>query len=626
MALTQPERERIGRALISADSTRRNRVFRRQNVAGYSQDGMRVLAEFGVTMANKIAYSELGDALNDALSGLEVDVKFDNRGQVEVNSYAGTDTWSNDGEMSGFYRNLADQTAEFVLSPRQGSKVSSGLRGAATMHFLGGSIAAGMVNMSSLPMNTVPWLTQHTSYTDAMGKVLGATKLAAQHFRSIVDLPTLLDESKRLDGIDDVEGLRHALQVAAQDGTILDTEIYQIMGLTRGQEYSMSGATQKAVRVWMAPFRLAEQMNRIATFTAAFKVAKDKKLDNDAAYKLAQDTVYSTQFRYDEANRPALARGDWGSMLFVFKSYPIFVLETMSFLAKENPRSAAFMLGSLVLMAGVQGLPFAEDLEDLIDTLAQRLFNEPFNTQRWLRNTLKSASEATVGMDLSPVLMHGMANTFTELNFASRVGLGNLIPGTRIGAADADYKSVMTEVIGPIGSLVGGVLSGADALNRGEFTEAARSALPLGAQNVVKGWQAWEKGYATDIGGRRLVDVGGWEAFWQSLGMSSAAVSDAYVADRIDRQTVAFYTKARASFQADIVRAVKSGDTGALADATAAVQEWNQAHPDMVMSISPQSVRRAIAQSGMTIDQRTLARMPKALRASSESALGLDEE
>lgn len=626
VSLTQPEKERIAKSLVAADSTRRNRIFRRQNIAGYSQDGMRILAEFGVTTANKIAYAELGDAITDAMAGQQVDVTFNNRGEVQVNTQADTNMWEQDGENAGFYRNTADRTVEFVLSPRQGSNVSSGLRAAATMHFLGGSIAAGMVNMTSIPMNTVPWLTQHTSYTDAMGKTLGAVKTAAANFNAIRDLPTLMDNTQRLEGIDEVEGLRRALQVAAQDGTILDTEIYQIMGLSRGQEYSFAGSTQKAVRLWMAPFRLAEQMNRMTSFIAAYKIAKEKNLSNDDAYALAQDTVYSTQFRYDDANRPGLARGDIGSLLFVFKSYPIFVLETMTFLAKENPRAAAFMLGSIVLTAGLQGIPFAEDMEDLIDTIAQRIFGSSFNTQRWLRNTLKTASEAAVGTDLSSVFMHGAANTLTELNFASRVGLGNLIPGSRIGAADADYKSTMTEIIGPVGTLVGGGLAGIDALNRGQFVEAARKALPLGAQNFIKGAQSWNNGFATDVGGRKLVDVGGWESFWQSLGFSSAAVSDAYTADRIDRQTVAFYNKARQGFQSEIVKAVRDGDTGRVKEAVGAIMAWNQANPGMTMSISSASVRRQVVQAGMTVNERTLSKLPKQLRGQSEAALGLDEE
>ena len=625
VSLTQPEKERLGRALIKADSTRRNRIFRRQNVAGYSQDGMRVLAEFAVSMSNKIAYAEMGDALQDALQGRQVDVAFTKEGTVSINTQAGTDLWKLDGPDAGFFRNLADDKVGFVMSPESRSTVSNKLRAMATVYFLGGSIAAAGVNLSSLPMITLPWLTQHTNPARATATLLEGMRLAGKHFRDVRDLPTLLGQ-KPLEGIDEVEGLRHALQIAAQDGSLFDTEIYQFMGLSRGQEYSLSGRTQEAVKLWMTPFRLAEQYNRVSAFIAAYKVAKANKLDNDAAHKQAQDTVFGTQFRYDEANRPALADSGVGSLFFVFKSFPIFMMETMTFLAKENPKAAVYMLGMLVLMAGTDGLPFAEDLQDLIDVIAQRLFGEPFNSKRWMRNTLKSASEAVVGADLSGVLMHGVANSLTGLNFASRVGAGNLWPGTRIGAADVDYRRAMEEILGPVGGMASGIVSGADALTKGNFLEAAKQGLPLAAKNAVKGWEQFEKGYATDAGGRKLVDVGSWESFWQSLGFSSSALSQVYESDSIDRRTTAFYVGIREQFTKEMVEAVREGDREAANEVGQAVMAWNQAHPDMPIAMSPASLRDRVAKAGMTLNQRTLLTMPRYLRGQSEAAIGLAAE
>ena len=625
VSLTQPEKERLGKALIKADSTRRNRLFRRQNVAGYSQDGMRVLAEFAVSMSNKIAYAEMGDALQDALQGRQVDVAFTKEGTVSINTQAGTDLWKLDGPDAGFFRNLADEKVGFVMSPESRSTVSNKLRAMATVYFLGGSIAAAGVNLSSLPMITLPWLTQHTNPARASATLLEGMRLAGKHFNDVRDLPTLLGQ-KPLEGIDEVEGLRHALQIAAQDGSLFDTEIYQFMGLSRGQEYSLSGRTQEAVKLWMTPFRLAEQYNRVSAFIAAYKVAKSNNLDNDAAHKQAQDTVYGTQFRYDEANRPALADSGVGSLFFVFKSFPIFMMETMTFLAKENPKAAVYMLGMLVLMAGTDGLPFAEDLQDLIDVIAQRLFGEPFNSKRWMRNTLKSASEAVVGADLSGVLMHGVANSLTGLNFASRVGAGNLWPGTRIGAADVDYRRAMEEILGPVGGMASGIVSGADALTKGNFLEAAKQGLPLAAKNAVKGWEQFEKGYATDAGGRKLVDVGSWEAFWQSLGFSSSALSQVYESDSIDRRTTAFYIGIREQFTKEMIAAVREGDRGAANEVRQAVMAWNQAHPDMPIAMSPASLRRQVALAGMPLSQRTLLTMPRYLRGQSEAAIGLAAE
>jgi hypothetical protein len=624
ISLTQSEKERIGKALIAADSTRRNRIFRRKDVAGYSPDGMRVLAEFGVTMANKIAYSELGQAMNDSLNGKEVQVQFTPTGEVEINTYD-RNMWELDGERAGFYRNLADKTLDFTMTPTAANPISRGLRMAASAHFLGGSAAAMMVNTTALPMNTVPWLTQHTSYTDAMAKVIGSAKLAVQHLGVIRDLPKLLDPSVQMEGIDNVEGLRRALQIAAQDGTILDTEIYQIMGLSRGQEYSLSGRVQGAVRAWMLPFRLSEQFNRVTAFTATYRIGKEKGLTNDQAYKLAQDSVYSTHFRYDEANRPALARSNVGSLFFVFKTYPIFATELMAHLMKTNKTAAVYMMLSYTMMAGLEGLPFVEDIEDIVDVISQRFFGSPFNTKRAMRNVLKNASEAIVGADLSSVLLHGMANELTGMSFASRVGLGNLIPGTRLGAADADYKRVLSDVLGPVGALIEGVAGGVDSMSRGNFVEAARQALPLSGQNLVKGWQQWEKGYATDIGGRRLVDIGGFESFWQSLGFSSAALAKAYTTDSIDRQTSAFYSRVKVDLTSDLAKAIREGNTAKMQDVVATITEWNRVYPQMPMAVSAASVRRQVQLASIPLNQRTLLTLPKALRGSSETALGLED-
>jgi hypothetical protein len=454
---------------------------------------------------------------------------------------------------------------------------------------------------------------------------VGAAKLAGQHLGVIRDLPKLLDQTVRMDGIDNVEGLRRALQIAAQDGTILDTEIYQIMGLSRGQQYSFSGRVQTAINAWMTPFKLSEQFNRVSAFIAAYKIAKEKNMANDAAYKFAQDTVYSTHFRYDEANRPALARGPIGSLLFTFKTYPIYATELMLYLAREKPQAAVYMMLSYVMMAGIEGLPFAEDIEDLIDTISQRVFGSPFNTKRALRNVLKTASEATVGVDLSTMFVHGVANELTGLSYASRVGLGNLIPGTRIGAADADYKRVMSEALGPIGSLIQGALGSADSISRGNFNMAAAKVLPIGAQNLIKGWTQWENGFATDAGGRKLVDVDGIHAFWQALGFSSAALARAYDVDSIDRQTLAFYTQVQQDITKDLVTAVREGRQADADAIVAAIGSWNEAYPHMPMVLSPAGVRRNIALAGMSLNERTLKMLPRQLRGSSEAAIGLED-
>jgi len=612
--LSQAERERLAKAMISADSVRRGRIFRRKNVPGYSEDAMRVLSEFAVTMANKVAYSEFGGALNDALNGQEVVVSVAGDRPV-AQPGAEANVWAADGPESGFYRNLADKTVDFVMNPQSGGEWSRTARMAASLHFLGGSLAAGMVQLSSLPMNSVPWLYKSTTYSNAFAKVVAAAKATTANFGVMHDLAKLEDRNNRIEAVDSVPGLRDALVRAAQDGTTLDTEIYQIMGLTRGGILQKSRGVQKAVEGWMAPFRWTEQINRISTFIAAYRVGQENKLGGTELYEFAKEAVANTQGRYDEANRPSLARDPIWAVLFTFKSYPIFMSELMVALYKEKPAAATAMLASLAVAAGVNGMPFSEDIADLIDTIAQRIFGSAFNTKRALRNLAKTASEAVVGVDLSGVFMNGLVNELTGLSFASRVGMGNLIPGTRLGAADNDYSRTAQEMLGPVAGLVSGVVGGGKSLLKGDFSNAIKEAAPLAVKNALKGAQQWSDGYASDPAGRKVVDVSGVEALWQSIGFSSNSLSKAYEMDRMEKQTMAFYNEMRRDFMKDIVKAVRDGDKARIADAISAVTDWNAANPDMPMAMDAASVRRSVAEAGMPLSERTFVNLPRGLRA-----------
>jgi len=622
--VSQNEKERLAKAMISADSVRRNRIFRRKNVPGYSEDAMRVLSEFGVTTANKVAYSEFSEFLGEAQKGTPVNITWD-AGAPVLAADTKRNLWAEDGPRSGFYRNLADQTADYVMTPPPTNEVSQKLRVGASLHFLGGSFAAGVVQVSSLPMVSVPYLSGHTSYLNAFSKVSGALPIVMRNSSVLTDLAKLEKLENRIEAIDSVPGLRAAMIQAAQDGTTLDTEIYQIMGLTRGGLMAKSRNVRRALEVWMLPFRKTEQWNRAATFIAAYKIGIENNLGGAELYKFAQDAVYNTQFRYDEANRPAIARNPIWAVMFTFKSYPIFMTETLVALAKERPQAAVMMMLSLAVFAGLEGLPFAEDIMDIIDTVSQRVFGSPFNSQRALRNVLKSASEAMTGVDLSGVLLRGMVNELTGLSFASRVGMGNLIPGTRLGTADADFKRTAEELIGPAASLVGGFGAGAGELLKGNFAEALKEAAPLAMKNVVKGWGQWDKGYATDAGGRKLVDVGGPGAIMQGLGFAPAAVTRAWELDMIDKRVGSFYTMVKEDFSRAIVKAVKDEDYDRVSELVEAITKWNERQPIALIALSPTAIRRRILESGLPLNERTLRNLPRTLRGGSE-ALGITLE
>ena len=614
--ITQIEKERLAKALVSADSMQRNRIFRRKNVPGYSQDIFRVMHEFVATTANRVSYNEFGGLINDAAAGKTIARLPD--GSLRTDEGA-PNLWDVDGLQSGFYRNLSDELLDYVLVPDQSGQWSAKLRGAAMYYFLGGSIAAGAVNAMSVPMNVVPWLSMHTDYANAMTTTLSAWKTTWASNKLLRDINVLKDFSRPISGISNE--LRQALIAAAEDGTTMDTEIHQIMGMAQGSLLAKSRRAQRAAELWMSPFRLAEQTNRITAFIAAYRIGTENKLTGRELYDFAKGSVKNTQNDYSEVNRPGVARHPVWAMLFMFKSYPMFMLEMIEIMYRQNPKSAVYMLLGLVAMTGVTGLPFAEPLQDLIDTISQKLFNSPFNTRRAVRNWIKDASEAITGADHSELVLRGLINEMTGLNVASRIGLGDFVPGTRVGTADSDYGRVAEQLLGaPVAMLTGGLPATAKAIGAAVtldyegFLAAVRQGGPSAVRNLIKGAEQLDRGYAEDAKGRKLVDVTGPYAFWQSLGFSSAGLHAAYEKDRIEKQTLAFYTQVRGDMLDEMVKAIKNNDPAKAQEVQETITAWNAAYPDQPLGLNAATVRRQIALAGLTLNARTIQMLPRALR------------
>ena len=630
--LTQVQRENIVRSMTDADSIKRNRMMRRKNILGYSQDITRIVHEFAVGMTSKMAYNMFAPAIDAATDGKPVDAHLNPDGEAVLPIDNSRNLWKDDGAMSGFHRNLADELADYNVVPDQTGTWSKKLRGAGMVYFLGMSLSQMVQNSTQVPLFTVPKLSQYTSYPNALTTTLAAFGNTWANIRAIRDINILKNPDIKIDFIDAVPGLRQALVQAAR-GPTMDTEIHQILGIAQGSKFAKSRKIQKAMDIWMAPFRVSEQANRIASFIAAYKIAKQDGItaadgsgvatrisDPRALYEFAAGIVGSTQNTYNPANRPPMARHSVGALLFMFKSFPLFALETMHLMYKENPKVAVYMLLGFTAASGIMGLPFVQPLEDLIDTIAQRLFNSPFNSRRAMRNMIKDASEALVGADFSSAVLHGGLYDLFGADISSRLGFGNFIPGTRLGAADADYGRQLEQILGAPFSMVAAITRATGPLLKGDFEATLRQGAPIAVRNLVKGFEDMNRGFATDNRGQKLVPVTGIEAAWQLAGFSSNALSQAYEADRIDKQTSAFYTQAHSDFTQQLVRALKDSDASKAQETMEAVQAWNRAWPQYPMMINPAAVRRDIVLSGLPLNARTLMMLPRRLRGSSMAA------
>jgi N12 class adenine-specific DNA methylase len=398
------------------------RLIRRKGIAGYNPDVKRVLAQFVTSNARaasgNLHYGEMMRAV-EAIPREKGDV-----------------------------RDEAIRLMGFLQDPQE---EASRLRSFLFFNFLGGSVAAAAVNMTQPVMMSFPYLARWGA-ARAAKELIGAGGNVSRKW--ITD-----------------PALRAAMDRAAKEGLVEPHQIFELQGAAMHSERDLGpadplrSAWRKGVFVWGRLFSLAEAFNRRLTFAAAFKIGRELSPAELAAegvsnaYEFAAKAVHETQGVYNRGNRPDWARGAVGATLFTFKQYSIAYME---FLKRLPPRERALALGVLILAAGVNGLPGADDLDDLIDTVAENL---GYNLNS------KARREQFVAAVISPVFGAGGAEFVNNgmsaalpIDVQARLGLQNLIPGTGVGLKSTrDKGREVTEALGPFGGLVENVGVGISA-------------------------------------------------------------------------------------------------------------------------------------------------------------------
>lgn len=641
--ITQEQRERLVLAMTNADSLVRTQMMHRQGLPGYSTDSMRVLHDFGVHTTQEIAYASFAHVMDAALAGTEVVADVNSITSKPIISIGETfgkredgqanNMWERDGPMSGVYRDRANELADAVLSPGHQGAWATKLKTMSVMYFIGGSLSGAAVNTLSIPMLLVPQLSMHTNYLNATTTALKTWKDAWQHYSVLHDMEKMRNPDAQTAATLDAAGISKEMRAAivAASDHIFDTEIHMMLGLSRGTLYSKSKNLQRAAEVWMAPFRVTEQTNRLASFMAAYKLASTgegvkqadgsyKRLTGQELFRFASDTVDATQNNYSVSNRPGLMNSPVGALMFQFKSFPLFMIEAATLMYKQNPKSAVYMLLGLTAFSGVQGLPFAEEILNLIDVISQQVFGSPFNSRRAMRNAVKTASDAIGAGDMSNVVMRGLINEMTGYNVATRVS-GGLLPGTRIGAADATEGRVLSDLAGAPYSMVkdtmssvGGFVSGVATGDWMQAADALRSGGPIALRNAVKGAEQLSSGYASDSQGRKVADVSTLDGLFQMTGLSTAKVTSLQDHNSIVAQTKAFYTQVSQDMQAQLVKAYRSGDTAKQKEIMELRNKWNEQNPNMPIMPNPAAIRRAIMLANVPLDKRAQLMLSRRMR------------
>lgn len=548
------------------------RMIERKGTAGYSEDVSRVLASF-VTSNARMSAGHLH--LTDAKKAAEAIPK-----------------------EQGDLRDDAIKLVEYVTNP---AEEAAAARGLLFTSFIGGSVASALVNMTQPITMTLPYLTQFGGAAKAGKRLTAAMAMVAS--------------GKGMDA-----GLADALKRAESDGIVSPQEIHHLQAEAMNT-LGKNPMLKKAAFVWGAMFSLAEQFNRRVSFVAAYQTAQQEGIANPFAF--AEKAVIETQGLYNKGNKAQWARGAIGATAMTFKQFSTHYLEFLTRMWKSGPegkKAVAVALALLILMGGAGGLPFADDLDDLIDTLGQAMGHDT-NAKRWKRQFV--AKTLGLGDAAGDVATRGLtALPGFPLDLSVRLGMGNLLPATGMFLrSNTDTSKQLLEFAGAAGALASNALDGGKRLLGGDVGGAVMSAMPMAVQNMAKGVQMAMTGEYRNAKGAKVMDVDATDAAMKFIGFQPAEVAreSGRVSESLRSTQLAKNVESEIAGQ--WAQAMVDGDADGVAKARRSLADWNEANPSAPIKITRTQVLARVKALKSSRADRTVKAAPKEMRATVRESL-----
>jgi hypothetical protein len=509
-------------------------------------------------------------------------------------------------ELQQFYADAAniDVSTEDALS----GEVGTVLKLATVTTQLGGSFATGIINMVSMITHSIPYLATYNSKS-GFGGGFGLVNAAKEMTTAVANMSDLTQqvrssvrtEKTALSNIDYVRKVKaskalqkkhnitqdeaDALEVVTAQGVLQAAQFNALVGSARG---GLQGRPKIAagIRTWMSIFSYTEQLNRRATFLAAYRLQKRKLLDagqslEDARQNsilFATDAVNKSQGEYGMYNRPSMARGNWAQYIFMYKQFVIITIQLMANLA---PKERIAMIGLLILFTGMKGIPFSEDFGDLIDTLLQKF-------EIKIQPIEKEIDDIAESLGISPIIVQrGILDYYTSGTVSTRLGFSDLIPLTGSLKAGANYQREIENFFGPVYSAVSGIYGlitgtirqipeAAGLLTDTSFEKVVRKAPLSGLKGLIEAGIFYKDGKITNSDGKIIShDVTTSDIIMRALNFYPAKATYSYDIIRMVKQRDAYRKELSTRYVNQMVRAQIDNDTEEMNRIIRNVQEFN---------------------------------------------------
>jgi hypothetical protein len=522
--------------------------------------------------------------------------------------------------LNELYIEELEARAQWAANPvvQNWAKVATGMGFNAT---LGLNLSSALVNLSQLPMVTLPYLGGQYGFREATKAMGRASKLfmASGRVRGVdsygvevgKDIQSKQGALWSLDNYDfsdpnldpEIKRYETLVKVASEQGQLNRSIAYDILDLG-----DITNPMAKINAVTGFFFHHGERMNRQISMAAAYDLALNKmksdgrKIDEAARQEAAIEAINVTEMTNGgiaAASAPRFAQDGLGKVVFLFKRYAsamYFMLGSLAYRSIKGSdadramarRQLAGVFGGAGLVAGIQGLPlfgvlammhdlFKEDDEEDFETSVRQYFGE--------------------GM------YGGLGNYLFGVDVASRMGLSNLVFRDRLIEKDQSILWTTAEMLG--GPVVGTALQverGFDQIADGEVARGIETAMPAAIRNILKSRRFATEGAETLRGDPIVEDIGPGHIFAQAVGFAPADYTlqlqkNAQI-KKIDRAVNEERTKLLKKYYV----ALRNADGLTMSEIAKDIVDFNSRHP--VVAITPKTIRRSMKQH-----MRTTAKM-----------------
>ena len=569
----------------------------RKDTLGFDKDAVR-------------AFSNKTYGITRQLANVEYGAKFQQLGN-DISKYVRKLT--GDKEQAQMYEREFAKRIKFVLHPEiaEWSKLSTSIGFNALLGF---NLSSAIVNITQIPLVTLPYLGGKYGYSETMKALGEATRLfTASGFKdkARVDIlgvksdvaagPSMAnydwsDPSKLPPNIRKYAAL---VEKALDYGQLNRSQIFDILAVDKTDSV---GNKVNAMSGFM--FHHGERMNREITLATAYDLelqrmksnpTKEEAVMNTAQQqeRAAENAINITELTNGSASAsaaPSLAQGNIGRILFMFKRYGVSMYYMLFKTAMETVkgqdsktraaalRQVAGIYGSSALLAGLKGVPMF-GIAAMIWNMLKDDDDDDFETQvrKWTNETVYS----------------GALNGLTNLEFASRIGLSDLIFRDQKAP---ETQTVLLTALETLGGPVYGVGKkferGVTLIGEGHIERGVEQMLPSAIGNLLKGVRFGVEGATTLRGDPIVGDINAWNAGAQMLGFAPAH----YIAQQeINASAKGFeraVIKQQKSLMLNYYMAARQGDTESVQDITQKMGEFNKKHP--TMAISGDSLRKSM--------------------------------